>query len=349
MKEIFRSPKGFIFSGHHFLISSLTIAFLLTYSLISSGEPNGSSADTTDSSFADSFFDVSLTDVIGASTSVILAGLAVYAIWKKPWRENLAVHFKKAYRAQLKSIQKAVKERDALRAEVNTLSIFHRSYSSLEEAEEAMREEDGFPSVSDMGKQLWDGNKESLLKGLEEIEHIKNAKDAEKILSNYSQMEYISQDLIKEILRLRELKSLSKTGKITGNLMFTEEFTKDFPKQPRFQNPVRFKPEYIRDGYISQFWLNRNLFYPNDPDTGKKVKKRDLSKDDNWWLLSMNSPYWKYVEFVDFNFENYIVIHRDGRRVNMPPEDYQLPDRTKLSDWKNRMFRPLKLEKDEEC
>ena len=83
-------------------------------------------------------------------------------------------------------------------------------------------------------------------------------------------MEYISQDLIKEILRLRELKSLSKTGKITGDLMFTEEFTKDFPKQPRFQNTVRFKPEYIRDGYISQFWLNRNPFYPHDPDTGKK-------------------------------------------------------------------------------
>ena len=126
MKEIFRSPKGFIFSVRHSLISSLTIAFLLTYSLISSGEPNGSSVETTNSSFADSFFDVSLTDVIGASTSVILAGLAIYAIWKKPWRENLAVHFKKAYRAQLKSIQKTVKERVALREEVNTLSIFHR-------------------------------------------------------------------------------------------------------------------------------------------------------------------------------------------------------------------------------
>ena len=75
----------------------------------------------------------------------------------------------------------------------------------------------------------------------------------------------------------------------------------------------------------------------------KKAKKRDLSKDDNWRLLSMNSPYWKYVEFVDFNFENYIVIHGDGRRVNMPPQDYQLPDGTKLSDWKNRMFRPLKF------
>ena len=346
MKEIFRSPKGFIFSVRHFLIPSLTIAFLLTYSLISSGEPNGSSVDPTDSSLADSFFDVSLTDVIGAFTSVILAGLAVYAIWKKPWRENLAGHFKKAYKTRLKSIQKSVKERDTLRAEVNTLSIFHRTYSSLEEAKEAMREEDGFPSVGDMGKQLWDGNKDNLLKGLDEIEHIKNSKDAEKILSNYSQMEYISRNLFEEVIRLRELKSLSKTGKIRGNVMFTEEFTENFPEQPRFQNPVRFKPEYIKDGYISRFWLNRNLFYPNDPDTGKKAKKRDLSKDDNWWLLSINSPYWKYVQFVDFNFENYMVIHRDGRRVNMPPEDYQLPDGTKLSDWKNRMFCPLKFEKD---
>ena len=279
---------------------------------------------------------------------MILAILAIYAIWKKPWRENLAGHFKKAYRERLKSIQKAVKERDALREEVDTLSIFHRSYTSLEEAKEAMRAEDGFPSVNDMGKQLWDGNKESLLKGLDEIEHIKNSKDAEKVLSNYSQMDYISRDLFEEVIRLHELKSLSKTGKITGNVMFTKEFTKDFPKQPQFQNPVRFKPEYIRDGYISQFWLSRNPFYPNDPDTGKKAKKRDFSKNDNWWLLSMDSPYWKYVEFVDFNFQNYIVINRDGRRVNMPPEDYQLLDGTKLSGWKNRMFRPLKFERDGE-
>ncbi|MDE0467246.1 MAG: hypothetical protein OYL97_09325 [Candidatus Poribacteria bacterium] len=295
-----------------------------------------------------SFFEFSLTDAIGALASVILAILAIYAIWKKPWRENLAGHFKKAYRERLKSIQKAVKERDALREEVDTLSIFHRNYTSLEEAEEIMRAEDGFPSVNDMGKQLWDGNKESLLKGLEEIEHIKNSKDAEKVLSNYSQMDYISRDLFEEVIRLRELRSLSKTGKITGNVMLTQEFTKDFPKQSQFQNPVRFKPEYIRDGYISQFWLSRNPFYPNDPDTGKKAKKRDFSKNDNWWLLSMDSPYWKYVEFIDFNFEDYIFIHRDGRRENMSPEDYQLPDGTKLSDWKNRMFPPLKFGKDEE-
>ena len=182
-----------------------------------------------------SFFVFSLTDVVGALASLILAGLAIYAIWKKPWRENLAGHFKKAYRERLKSIQKAVKERDVLREEVDTLSIFHRSYSSLEEVEEAMREEDGFPSVSDLGKQLWDGNKESLLKGLDEIEHIKNSKDAEKILSNYSQMEYISQDLFKEVMRLRELKSLRKTGKISGTVMFTKEFTEDFPNNHDFK------------------------------------------------------------------------------------------------------------------
>ena len=201
-----------------------------------------------------------------------------------------------------------------------------------------------------MGKQLWDGNGKKILKGLEEIEYIKNSKDAEKILSHYSQMEYIYQDLIQEIVRLRELKSLSKTGKITGNVMFTKEFTEDFPKHSRFQISARLKPEYIRDGCVSQFWLNRNLFYPHDPGTGKKAKKRDLSTDDNWWLLSMNSPYWKYVGFVELNLENYTVVHRDGRHVNMPLEDYQLPDESKLSDWKNKMLRPLKFEKDgKEC
>ena len=70
-------------------------------------------------------FDFSLTDVIQALASVILAVFAIYAIWKKPWRENLAGHFKKAYRARLKSIQKSLMERDALREEVNTLSILH--------------------------------------------------------------------------------------------------------------------------------------------------------------------------------------------------------------------------------
>ena len=74
-----------------------------------------------------SFFEFSLTDVIGALAGVILAVLAIYAVWKKPWTENLAGHFKKAYRERLKSIRKAVKERDALREEVDTLSIFHRS------------------------------------------------------------------------------------------------------------------------------------------------------------------------------------------------------------------------------
>lgn len=318
------------------LIPSLIVVLLAVYSIHSSKQLTDSAGESVAS-----LFDFSFTDLT-------LVFLAIYAVLKKPWRENLAGHFKKAYRVQLRAIEKYVKERDALREEVNALSIFHRTYSSLEEVEKAMREEDGFPSVGDMGKQLWDGNKESLLKGLEDIEHIKSSTDAGKILSNLSQMEYISRDLLQEVLRLRELKSHSKTGKIMGDVQFTEEFAKDFPKQPRLQGTVRFKPEYIRDGYISQFWLSWNLFYPNDPDTGKKAKKRDLSKDDNWWLLSMSSPYWKYVAFVDFNFENYTVIHRDGRRVNMPPKDYQLPDGTKLSEWKNMVFRPLKFERDGE-
>ena len=337
IKKNIRALRKFISRLSGFLIPSLIVVPLAIYSIHSSKQLT----DSTEKSIAP-FFDFSLTDLI-------LVFLAIYAVLKKPWRENLAGHFKKAYRVQLKSIQKYVKERDALREEVNTLSIFHRSYPSLEELEKVMREEDGFPSVGDMGKQLWDGNKESLLKGLEDIERIKSSTDAGRILSNLSQMEYISRDLLQEVLRLRELKSYSKTGTITGDVLFTEEFAKDFPKQPQFQIPVRFKPEYIRDGCISQFWLNWNLFYPNDPDTGKKAKKRDLSKDDNWWLLSMSSPYWKYVAFVDFNFENYTVIHRDGRRVDMPPKDYQLPDGTKLSDWKNRVFLPLKFERDGEA
>ena len=189
MKEIFRSPKGFIFSGHHFLISSLTIAFLLTYSLISSGEPKGSSVGTTDSSFVDSFFHFSLTDAIGALASVILAGLAIYAIWKKPWRENLAGHFKKAYKAQLKSIQKAIKERDALREE------YPDSDANI------------------MGKQLWEGNKENFIKGLEEIENIKTSKDARRISSQYVSMLDVSWYLSEEINKLEDLKSLAKTGK----------------------------------------------------------------------------------------------------------------------------------------
>ena len=281
-------------------------------------------------------------------TDLILVFLAIYAVLQKPWKENLAGHFKKAYRAQLKSIQKTIKERDTLREEVNTLSIFHRSYSSLEEVEEAMREEDGFPSVSDMGKQLWDGNKESLLKGLEEIEHIKNSKDAEKILSNYSQIEYISQDLFEEVMRLHELKSLSKTGKIRGTVMFTKEFTEDFPKQPRFQISVRLKPKYIRDGYVSKFWLSRNPFYPNDPNTGRKVKKCDLSTDDNWWLLSMNSPYWKYVLSIFLNLDDYTVLLDDGRRIPMSPKDFLLPDGSRLLDLRGETLFPMRIERDGE-
>ena len=341
IKKNIRALREFISRLSGFLIPSLIVVSLALALAIYSIHSSKQLTDSAEKSIVP-LFDFSFTDLT-------LVFLAIYAVLKKPWRENLAGHFKKAYRVQLKSIQKYVKERDALREEVNTLSIFHRTYSSLEEVEKAMREEDGFPSVGDMGKRLWDGNKESLLKGLEDIEHIKNSTDAGKILSNFSQMEYISQDLFQEVRRLRELKSLSKTGTITGDVLFTEEFAKDFPKQSRLQGTVRFKPEYIRDGYISQFWLSWNLFYPNDPDTGKKAKKRDLSKADDWWLLSMSSPYWKYVAFVDFNFEKYTVIHRDGRRVNMPPKDYQLPDGTKLSEWKNRMFRPLKFERDGEA
>ena len=312
-----------------FLIPCIVVVPLLFYSFCSSEEPSNP------------LINFSLTD-LG------LIGLAIYAVLKKPWKENLAGHFKTAYRNQIKSIQKTVKERDRLREEVNTLTIFHQTYSSLEKVEEAMRAEDGFPPVNDMGKQLWDGNRNSLCKGLEDIENIKNSEDAKKILSYFSQMDYISQKLFEEVMRLRELKSLSKTGKISGSVFFNKEFAEDYPEQPQFHISVRLKPEYIQDGYISQFWLSQNPFYPNDPNTGKKVEKRNLSVDNRWWLITMNSPYWKYVEFIDFNFENSLFINRDGRHEIRSPEDYQLPDGTKLSDWKNKMFLPLKFEKDGE-
>lgn len=324
MKEIFRSPKGFIFSVRHFLIPSLTIAFLLTYSLVSLGEPNGSSVAPTDSSFADSFFDVSLTDVIGAFTSVILAGLAVYAIWKKPWRENLAVHFKRAYRAQLKFIQKAVKERDAL------------------------REEHPDSDANIMGKQLWQGNKDNLIEGLEEIENIKTSKDVRRISNLYVSMLDISWFLGEEIQRLQDLKSLSKTGEINGKICFTNEFAKKFPRQRQFDIRVRLKPEYIIDGHVSQFWLWENPFHPYDPDTGRKVKKRHLPRDDHWWLLSMNSPYWKYVLSVILDLDEQPHLLNDGRRILVPPTDFLLPDGSRLLGLKGRTLFPMRIERDGE-
>ena len=291
MKKFLRSLKEFLSVLSDFLIPGLIVVPLAIYSIHLSQQPT----DSAEESIA-SLFDFSLTDLI-------LVFLAIYAVLQKPWKENLAGHFKKAYRTQLKSIQKTVKEREALREECNTFSVHQMSFDSLESMGAAMREQDGFPSVSDMGKQLWDGNKESLLEGLEEIEHIKNSKDAKKILSNYSQMEYISQSLFEEVMRLQELKSLSKTGKISGTVRFTKEFTEDFPKQHQFHIRVRLKPEYIGNGCVSQFWLWENPFHPYDPNTGRKVKKRHLPRDDHWWLLSMNSPYWKYVEFIDFNLK----------------------------------------------
>ena len=322
MKEVFRSPKGFIFSIRHFFISSLTIAFLLAYSLISSGEPNGSSVETTDSSFADSFFHFSLTDAIGTLASVILAGLGIYAVRKKFWRENLAEHFKKAYGTQLKSIQKVVKESDDLR-------------------------EQNYSTVEDKGKQLWNLNKDDLLRSLKEIEDIKSSEDSENILNHYAIMLEIYPRLVEEISELRELKSLSKTGKIIGNVTFTNEFTEDFPEQSQLDTSIRLKPEYIRDGYVSQFWIAGNPFYPNDSNTGRKVKKRSLHGDDNWWFLSISSPYWKYVESVRLTIEYVSYRLPDGNWVSVP-EDFLLPDGSRLSDWENKLLHPLKFKKDGE-
>lgn len=322
MKEIFRSPKGFIFPVRHFLISSLTIAFLLTYSLLSSGEPNGSSADTTDSSFADSFFHFSLTDAIGTLASVILAGLAVYAVCRKFWRETLAEHFKKAYRVQLKSIQKVARKVEALR-------------------------EEGYQITGDQGKSLWDINKDDLFRSLKEIKNVKNSEDSEGVLWHYALMLEINRLLSEEIQELRELKSLSKTGKIIGSVTFTNEFAEDFPEQSQFDASIRLKPEYIRDGYISQFWITGNPFYPNDSNTGRKAKKRDLSNDDNWWFLSMSSPYWKYVESVRLILKYVSYGLPDGNWVSVS-ENFLLPDGSRLSDWENKLLHPLKFKRDGE-
>ena len=251
-------------------------------------------------------FEFSLTDAIEALASLILAILAIYAIWKKPWRENLAGHFKKAYRAQLKSIQKAVKERNELREE------YPNSDANI------------------LGKQLWEGNKESLLEGLEEIENIKTSKDARRISSQYVSMLDISWYLREEIDKLRELKSLAKTGELRGTIWFTDEFAEEFPKQPRFHIPIRLKPEHIRNGSVSQFWLWGNPFHPYNPDTGRKVKKRHLSRDDHWWLLSLNSPYWKYVLSVTLDLDDQVHVLNDGRRISVPPTDFLLPDGSKL-------------------
>ena len=271
-----------------------------------------------------SFFEFSLTDAIEALASVILAILAIYAIWKKPWRENLAGHFKKAYRAQLKSIQKAVQERDELR--------------------------EGYPNsdANILGKQLWEGNKESLLEGLEEIENIKTSKDARRISSQYVLMLDISWYLREEIDKLRDIKSLAKTGEIRGTVGFTNEFTEEFPKQPQFRIPIRLKPEDIKDEGITRFWLSGNPFHPYDPETGRKVKKRHLPRDDHWWLLSMNSPYWKYVLSVTLDLDDQTHVLNDGRRIPVPPTDFLLPDGSRLLDLRGRTLFPIRIERDGE-
>lgn len=287
-------------------------------------------------------------------TDVVLILFAVFAFLRKPWGENLSVHFKEAYKTQLDTIEKFVEERNVLREECDTATFLWQTYDTPEGLAETMREQDGFPIVSKMGKELWEHSKESLLRGLKEIEDIRNPEDAAKILSNYSRMLHISEDLLKEVIKLRELKIRSKTGEISGSAMFNEEFAKDYPdyKGIRFDIPIRLKPADLRDGYVAQFWIPMNPFYPKDANTGQKAKKRDLSRGgDNWWLLSMSSPYWKYVEFVDvtsYMDQGHIQILSDGRQMRVPPKDYDLPDGSKLSDWRNRMFCPLHFERDGE-
>ena len=350
MKKIFRSLTGFIFSARNFLIPVLIFTFLLICPRLLLDETTNSSDETTNSSkgfidslFNDSLFNFSLTDLI-------LVCLAIYAVLKKPWRENLSEHFKKAYRAQLKSIQKTVKERDALREECDTFSVHQMSFDSPESMAEAMRQQDGHPTVNDLGKQLWDGNREILLKGLEEVESIKNSKDAATVLGNYAQMVNIDFDLRKETLRLQELNSLLKTGEIRGSVWFNDEFAEEFPerRQQRFYISIRLKPEYIRNGCISQFWLGRHIFYPYDPNTGKKIKRYNSSYDDRWALLSMSSPYWKYVVSIILDLEDINHQLTDGRWVRMPPKDRLLSDGSRLLDLRGRTLFPMRIERDGE-
>lgn len=350
MKKIIRSLKGFIFSARHFLIPALMVTFLLICSRLLSDETTNLSDEATNSSkgFIDSLFGGPLFNF--SATDLVLVFLAIYAVCNKFWRENLAGQFKKAYRDQLKAIQKTVKERDTLREEYNTFSVHQMSFDSLESMDEEMRRQDGYPFVSDLGKQLWEGNQESYLQGLEGIENIKNSKDAAKVLGNYAQMVNIDFDLCKETLRLQELKSLSKTGEIRGSVWLTDEFAEEFPERQhqRFDIPIRLKPEYIRDGYISKFWLERYIFYPYDPNTGKKTKKYNSFYDERWALLSMSSPYWRYVVSIILDLEDVNHQLTDGRWVRMPPKDFLLSDGSKLSDWKNKTLHPLRFEKDGE-
>lgn len=350
MKKIFRSLTGFIFSARNFLIPVFILTFLLICPRLLLDETTNSSDETTnslkgfiDSLFPDSLFTFSLTDLI-------LVCLAIYAVLKKPWRENLSEHFKKAYRVQLKSIQKTVKERDTLREECDTFSVHQMSFDSLESMVAAMQEQDGYPAVNDLGKQLWDGNREILFKGLEEIESIKNSKDAATVLGNYAQMVNIDSDLRKETFRLQELKSLSKTGEIRGSVWFSDEFAEEFPErqQQRFHISIRLKPEYISDGCVSQFWLERYIFFPYDPNTGKKTKKYNSSYDDRWALLSMSSPYWKYVVSIILDLEDTNHHLTDGRWVRMPPKDFPLPDGSRLLDLRGRTLFPMRIERDGE-
>lgn len=271
-----------------------------------------------------SFFDFSLTDTIEALASVILVVLAIYTLWKKPWRENLAGHFKKAYRAQLKSIQETVKERDALREEYPT------------------------SDANILGKQLWEGNKESLLEGLEEIENIKASKDARRISSLYVLMLDIFWYLREEIGKLRDIKSLAETGVIRGTVGFTNEFAEEFPEQLQFNISIRLNPKHIRDGRVSKFWLCGNPFYPYDPNTGRKVKKHHLPRDDHWCLLSMDSPYWKYVLSVTLDLDDQTHVLNDGRRISVPPTDFLLPDGSRLLDLRGETLFPMRIERDGE-
>lgn len=314
MRKIIRSLKEFIFSARHFLITSLIVFFLFTLSFKESSNPLKKSIDSL---FHSSLFDFSLTDLI-------LIFLAIYAIWKKPWKENLAGHFKKAYTDQLKSIQNAVKERDAL------------------------CEEHPDSDVNIMGKQLWEGNKDNLIEGLEEIENIKTSKDARRISSLYVSMLDISWYLGEEIDKLRDIKSLAKTGEIRGTVGFTNEFAEEFPEQLQFNISIRFKPENIKDEGITRFWLWGNPFHPYDPDTGRKLKKRHLPRDDHWWLLSMNSPYWKYVLSVTLDLDDQTHVLNDGRRISVPPTDFLLPDGSRLLDLRGETLFPMRIERDGE-
>lgn len=80
----------------------------------------------------------------------------------------------------------------------------------------------------------------------------------------------------------------------------------------------------------------------------KKIKRYNSSYDDRWALLSMSSPYWKYVVSIILDLEDINHQLTDGRWVRMPPKDCLLSDGSRLLDLRGRTLFPMRIERDGE-